>query len=341
MPEQRICQYEPCSQPFTPKNGAQKFCSAECRDDCSAEIHKEERAAYMKAWKQTHKAPIVPQICQNPECGKEFVKTSKTCPQKYCSPHCRRTFLAHKESALAYAKAWREAHKEESSASQKEWYRENREKLQVQQHEYYLEHREEILARGAKYWLGHREEKQAYNHQYYEKHFEEISAYGVSYHADNREKRNKYSREYYVKNREKGRICGAAYYEEHREELLAQHHIYYEENCEKLRAKSAEYRKTHPEVAHAAHARRRARKAASPTNDLTAAQWKAIKEHYGNKCVYCGRKMRSLTQDHITPLSKGGAHTLHNVVPACARCNNKKRTGPPPIPVQPLLLTTT
>ncbi len=85
-------------------------------------------------------------------------------------------------------------------------------------------------------------------------------------------------------------------------------------------------------------ARRRARKLQVPVNDLTGIQWLAIKAHYGNRCVYCGRKMQRLTQDHITPLSKGGSHTLSNVVPACQRCNSKKGVKSPLIPIQPLLL---
>jgi 5-methylcytosine-specific restriction endonuclease McrA len=83
--------------------------------------------------------------------------------------------------------------------------------------------------------------------------------------------------------------------------------------------------------------RRRARKAGSPRNDLTMAQWRAIKAHYGHRCVYCGQPSQRVTQDHITPLSKGGAHTVSNVVPACQSCNSRKHVGPPLCPVQPLL----
>jgi 5-methylcytosine-specific restriction endonuclease McrA len=74
-------------------------------------------------------------------------------------------------------------------------------------------------------------------------------------------------------------------------------------------------------------------------NDLSVAQWREIKVAYGHRCVYCGRKMQHLTQDHITPLSKGGSHTAPNVVPACLSCNSKKRARAPLVPVQPLLLT--
>ena len=45
------------------------------------------------------------------------------------------------------------------------------------------------------------------------------------------------------------------------------------------------------------------------------------------------------TWRYLTPLFKGGSHTFSNIVPACGRCNSSKGTNPPPVPVQPLLLT--
>lgn len=95
----------------------------------------------------------------------------------------------------------------------------------------------------------------------------------------------------------------------------------------------------HPEIYRERERRYRARKNGAPIHDLTAAQWADIKAAYGHRCVYCGRKMQALTQDHITPLIKGGSHTRSNVVPACRSCNSKKHTGGVLCPVQPLLLT--
>lgn len=45
-----------------------------------------------------------------------------------------------------------------------------------------------------------------------------------------------------------------------------------------------------------------------------------------NLCLYCGQvfRVRDLTRDHVTPLSKGGGDTWTNVVTACRRCNNHK-----------------
>ncbi len=41
-------------------------------------------------------------------------------------------------------------------------------------------------------------------------------------------------------------------------------------------------------------------------------------------CQYCGDREGSMTVDHITPKSFGGADTWENMVCACERCNNKK-----------------
>jgi len=45
-----------------------------------------------------------------------------------------------------------------------------------------------------------------------------------------------------------------------------------------------------------------------------------------NICAYCGEECeyRDLTNDHITPKSRGGGHTWMNCVTSCRRCNNKK-----------------
>lgn len=43
-------------------------------------------------------------------------------------------------------------------------------------------------------------------------------------------------------------------------------------------------------------------------------------------CAYCGSEFHSsqLTNDHIIPRSRGGAHSWTNCVTACKRCNNRK-----------------
>ena len=148
-------------------------------------------------------------------------------------------------------------------------------------------------------------------------------------------------------------LYAAKYRAAHHEEILLRERTkggtYRAAHAEENRARTAAWREAHPGAATAWFKanpekrssygkRRRARKNNAPVNDLTATQWEEIKAAYSHRCVYCGRKMQRLTQDHITPLSKGGSHTKSNVVPACRSCNSKKHTGPPLKPIQPLLL---
>jgi len=44
-------------------------------------------------------------------------------------------------------------------------------------------------------------------------------------------------------------------------------------------------------------------------------------------CHYCKRRFpaRSLTMDHIVPISRGGFSRKSNIVPCCKECNNRKK----------------
>lgn len=44
---------------------------------------------------------------------------------------------------------------------------------------------------------------------------------------------------------------------------------------------------------------------------------------YGGRCWMCGSD-ENITIDHVKPLSKGGAHMLCNLRPACHDCNTRK-----------------
>ena len=73
----------------------------------------------------------------------------------------------------------------------------------------------------------------------------------------------------------------------------------------------------------------------------TREQWEALKQVYGNRCAYCGRKMKRLTKDHLIPISQGGPRTvdkIENILPSCRSCNSKKNTKSP-FPFQRILAT--
>lgn len=69
---------------------------------------------------------------------------------------------------------------------------------------------------------------------------------------------------------------------------------------------------------------RRAREANAPINDFTNGQWEELLAYFDHRCGYCNRKMDSLDREHMTPISRGGNHSLENIIPSCRRCNVRK-----------------
>ena len=115
---------------------------------------------------------------------------------------------------------------------------------------------------------------------------------------------------------------------------------YRQEHLATIKAQYKAWAQAHPEKVRANCAKRRARLANAPINDFTTKEWRALCKATGYRCAYCDQKFtfKELQQDHITPLSKGGSHTLANIVPACKSCNSRKRDKDVLKPVQPFLL---
>jgi 5-methylcytosine-specific restriction endonuclease McrA len=152
-----------------------------------------------------------------------------------------------------------------------------------------------------------------------------------------------YHRNWRATHKKEIRSSQKTYRDTHSDEIRKKHAIYIKTYAkahpEKKRVSQRTYQAHHRELRRAAQKRRRALKAHAAISDFTAAQWRMLQEHFQHRCAYCGKRAKGhLTQDHITPLSQGGNHTLANIIPACLKCNLKKQTGPVLRPVQPLLL---
>lgn len=129
----------------------------------------------------------------------------------------------------------------------------------------------------------------------------------VKYHQKNKEHRNKYNRAYYASNRVS--------------ELLGRK-AYYTANKEVVKARVHAYAKAHPEVVKVSLARRRAQEKRA-LGACTSAQMKARFAFYGGVCAYCGSS-RTVTADHVVPISRGGTNFPANIRPACKSCNSSK-----------------
>lgn len=104
-------------------------------------------------------------------------------------------------------------------------------------------------------------------------------------------------------------------------------------NPEKQRACEIAWQKANPErrreMLRTARRLRRARKKGSVVVRFKAGQRAAILTFYGCCCAYCGVPIAgsNLHWDHVVPIARGGAEAPHNVVPACAACNQKKHAN--------------
>lgn len=176
-----------------------------------------------------------------------------------------------------------------------------------------------------------------YQKDYYANHKETSKERARAWHADHREFANERSRRWRNENLEAAKQHDRDRYLLRRDESIARASKWQQNNPIKARQKQNRWRKENPEKFHGQISRRQAKEKGASRNDLTAADWLIIKKQFGFRCAYCGEK-KPLTRDHIIPLSKGGGHTLSNIVPACRSCNSKKGTGAPLKPVQPLLL---
>jgi 5-methylcytosine-specific restriction endonuclease McrA len=126
-----------------------------------------------------------------------------------------------------------------------------------------------------------------------------------------------------------------------REKINARKKKYASENHDKLRASEnrrqgawrksnrqrlsdyfKQYYQSHKEK-YAEIGRRRSAQKRGGRGSFTDEQWNELCNRYGNVCLCC-RERKTLTVDHIIPLSMGGDNSIDNVQPLCLICNQRK-----------------
>jgi 5-methylcytosine-specific restriction endonuclease McrA len=150
----------------------------------------------------------------------------------------------------------------------------------------------------------------AKHREYNKKNREKINAKNSQYRKENRAKCTEYTRQFKAKDMEKWRKYALEYSIKNKERIAKRQSNYFQKPGVK-------------EKSNLATQRYRALKRALPST-LTNEQWETIKSHFNNRCAYCGREL-PLAQEHFIALSKGGEHTINNIIPSCISCNSSKR----------------
>jgi hypothetical protein len=119
-----------------------------------------------------------------------------------------------------------------------------------------------------------------------------------------------------IKNREQRKLYAREYRKRHPEKGVAVTRRWQEKNPEATR-----------ELRRRGGQARRARARDAIMLPFTSQQLDDRWAYYGGKCWMCGD--HATQTDHVKPLSKGGAHMLCNLRPACLTCNVRKRDAWP------------
>lgn len=157
--------------------------------------------------------------------------------------------------------------------------------------------------------------------KYRQDNAEKIKKRKREYNAKNSEKYKPYFKNYREKNKEKITMVQKDYRLKNAEKIKKQRHEYKEMHRKELSEKTKEYKKLNPEIVNNYTAKRKSKKR---LNGVFLVSKKELKKIYSSNCFYCGSN-KSIQMDHVIPISKGGRHSIGNIIPACAKCNLDKR----------------
>lgn len=156
----------------------------------------------------------------------------------------------------------------------------------------------------------------------YAKHKEEVLKKNKKYYEENKYEKLKSVAEYRKENKEKIKLYMSKHYDENKEETLNKAKAYYKKEKININKRNAQWKKENKEKVCVLYHKRKA-KFHNLMATLNIEQWDNIKNHFNNKCAYCGKEL-DLTQDHFIPLSADGEYTSSNIIPACQSCNSSK-----------------
>ena len=210
-----------------------------------------------------------------------------------------------KACVKANAKVWKRANREKVLQGAKRYSKVNKHK----RHQYHENNKENISKKAHERYEKNKEAVALRNKEYRKANVEKVREWKRKekriYRLKYPDRIRRYKKQYYENNIENIR----KYYNDNKDRFRDARHIWLTNN----RDRAVNYSHTYT-----------ARKLGNTVEKVTRCDWHLMKLGYNNRCVYCGDATKKLTQDHIVPLSLGGAHCLSNIVPACGVCNSKK-----------------
>jgi 5-methylcytosine-specific restriction endonuclease McrA len=129
----------------------------------------------------------------------------------------------------------------------------------------------------------------------------------------------KCTKKYYDNNTEKIRSNYKKYYYNNQEAISKTNAKWRDNNRDRISRTSSTWAKNNLEKRRGYWQKYRSLK----VNNSFEISSSEIKKLYNSDCFYCGAS-EDITLDHVIPLSRGGRHSIGNIVPACGKCNYSK-----------------
>ena len=176
--------------------------------------------------------------------------------------------------------------------------------------------------------------------EYRQSNKEHIQEYYKSYYYNNqaqikatRDDNNAYYKNYYQSNKktiiEKSKEYQKKYNEINRDIILAKRRLYNQKKKKERLEYDKKYRQT-PEGKISSKNRNHKRRSITRNGDVTTLQLMELEQN-AKVCYWCNISLKKVKVhiDHYVPLSKGGSHTLSNLVVSCPKCNQTKSAKDP------------
>lgn len=206
---------------------------------------------------------------------------------------------------------------------------EKKEEIRHKKREYHIKNKEKICAKTREWTKNNKDRKIETDREYREKNKEKQTLVQKEYYHKNKLFIGIKRREYYLKNEKKRKEYAKNYYQENKERCMYLAKLYVENNRDKLNEYFRKRRLSPIGRANEINQRNK-RRTATKQGDVTSKQLLDLQNN-AKICYWCGVSLKKVKThiDHYTPISKGGKHTISNLVVSCAFCNISKNDKDP------------